>query len=1167
MGVFFLPFLKKKNCVFILLILFFLVFAVNKTENNASAAVNPLRVFKDIDEGNGDWRYVRYLASKGAVNGYPDGNFLPHKPLSWSEALKMVICMSEINFDKRNNVSDDISLKHWAASYIREAKSRGWVKEIIPDKKISGKEAIKIILLFSNYKTKKGEISEFQIKLIDSFLNEVEREWAVRKYISRNEMARVLATADILTENTNNYFLFEIKPLKGELYFLKQNGGVFQKEEIRTKRNVSGEKEFITGSNSEAEIKLGNNCSVLLKEGTRMRISSINAVPYIDTAGLVVPEIKNFNLELEMGEIFVFFRGGELLKLDDTKAGKQFSKENKTITFVSEKISVTADEAVWQHKIGPRGDTLSVVQGEIKVLSGGREIKLRAGDCWRSFLADKCGRNFIFPKDVCRSWQNVGYWLKTQGQVEEDEKLNEVLEAVKSIAGCVKREEEAQKDLINAAITYTGEITAAGGEEIVLEALLEEEGTKKVLAGEKIIFNINSREFSAYTDEIGKASVRLSLDGWQPGAYKLSVLYPGSRIYSAVTIKKVLYVKEADSEAEIEYAGVTESYAGIPIKCTARLIYLGEPMVGERLLLSTGEQNFESVTDENGEAEWELIFKSSGSHNINIQFFKEGWETVSLTKEITVLPHLEDIFPSEAPAGATLDLYGEGLGMSGGKVYIGSMEAEIEGGVWEDKHVRVKVPAGLETGEYSVSLELVGTGRSNELTLVITSQPFISSINPESGFPASLVTISGSNFGKNLLETGGIYWDGTRAKVISWSEGSITAEVPSGLQGTEAVKVLVAGVESNSVNFSLLSPWPMYGGGYNHKNLSLYAGDFSEEAVFQELNVEGVAKFTGPALIDQRGYLILLDESGCVWEVTPEGDYRQLVETGEGGSSTVPALDKFGGLYVPSQAGNIHFYNNERELQESYLIGGELAQGLVVGPNNRLLVCSRDNSGDTYLYLFEPYGKRLLGVSWVGSGEPGVPAILGDGSIVQSAGPRLNILSEEGVLITSLSISSGNWSSPLVSLDGKTIFSTVRSSQNSEENGLYRMQFVDNNWEIKRFTGLYNEEEFTPPSLGADGTIYVGSNKGVVYAIDPDNCSPIRELQIQEEVTITAPPVIDEKGRVFLGTPDGHFFIWDVEEDQFYSFDVPQGKVFSPSITPGGRIWAIIDGKLYFLNN
>lgn len=97
-----------------------------------------------------------------------------------------------------------------------------------------------------------------------------------------------------------------------------------------------------------------------------------------------------------------------------------------------------------------------------------------------------------------------------------------------------------------------------------------------------------------------------------------------------------------------------------------------------------------------------------------------------------------------------------------------------------------------------------------EETTSTGDSPIIDSINPITGIPGQVVTISGSNFGDYDQSISFVYFNGVKAEIsadgtdILWADDEITAKVPAGAT-TGDVVVEVSGKKSNGIKFTIPS--------------------------------------------------------------------------------------------------------------------------------------------------------------------------------------------------------------------------------------------------------------------------------------------------------------------------------------------------------------------------
>jgi hypothetical protein len=121
---------------------------------------------------------------------------------------------------------------------------------------------------------------------------------------------------------------------------------------------------------------------------------------------------------------------------------------------------------------------------------------------------------------------------------------------------------------------------------------------------------------------------------------------------------------------------------------------------------------------------------------------------------------------------------------------------------WADSRFELQVAAKVEQNiSKSVFVEIAvggAPGGNADSTVVMPTLLTIQSISPTLGGAGTQVVITGTGFG--LAEwSHAVIFNGTPATIISWTDTSITAEVPVGAV-TGAVSVFVGYVESSCPN-------------------------------------------------------------------------------------------------------------------------------------------------------------------------------------------------------------------------------------------------------------------------------------------------------------------------------------------------------------------------------
>ncbi|MHB1125995.1 MAG: S-layer homology domain-containing protein [Bacillota bacterium] len=111
------------KAVYILLAVIFII----------SAAPNPTyaeqQSFKDVDELQSSWPYVRYLVNAGAATGYPDGTFRPQEGTTRAQVAKIITLLAGWPLEKPEVPTfRDVPSNHWAYPYVETAVKRGILK-------------------------------------------------------------------------------------------------------------------------------------------------------------------------------------------------------------------------------------------------------------------------------------------------------------------------------------------------------------------------------------------------------------------------------------------------------------------------------------------------------------------------------------------------------------------------------------------------------------------------------------------------------------------------------------------------------------------------------------------------------------------------------------------------------------------------------------------------------------------------------------------------------------------------------------------------------------------------------------------------------------------------------------------------------------------------------
>jgi len=90
------------------------------------------------------------------------------------------------------------------------------------------------------------------------------------------------------------------------------------------------------------------------------------------------------------------------------------------------------------------------------------------------------------------------------------------------------------------------------------------------------------------------------------------------------------------------------------------------------------------------------------------------------------------------------------------------------------------------------------------------------------------------------------------------------------------------------------------------------------------------------------------------------------------------------------------------------------------------------------------------------------------------------------------------------------------------------------------------------PAIGPDGTIYMGSDDGALYAIAPDTGEEIWRFQTGDSVKSC--PAIGPDGTIYFGSTDNYFYALRSNGELKWSYIIGEYIFSSPAVGPDGRI-------------
>lgn len=271
--------------------------------------------------------------------------------------------------------------------------------------------------------------------------------------------------------------------------------------------------------------------------------------------------------------------------------------------------------------------------------------------------------------------------------------------------------------------------------------------------------------------------------------------------------------------------------------------------------------------------------------------------------------------------------------------------------------------------------------------------------------------------------------------------------------------------------------------------------------------------YASPA-IGPDGTIVVGAQDGSVYAFNPDGSTKWIAAVTDDWIDASPTIGTDGTVYTASWDGILYALNGaDGSLKWKGGTGGFIIASPAIGPQGSVYV----GSNDGLLYAFSSDGTLRWTSETSGSFDPvnGAPVLNNEGTIVYF----------------------GTDSGTLMALD--TADGTLQ----------WRFAAAD----LHPPGPDESAEISSAPSIAADGTLYVTSENGYLYALDPDGGL---RWDYKAADSIRSSVVIAEPGTLYFAAQDGYLYALDTEGLQLWESFI--GDVFysTPALDQEGRIIA-----------
>ncbi len=346
------------------------------------------------------------------------------------------------------------------------------------------------------------------------------------------------------------------------------------------------------------------------------------------------------------------------------------------------------------------------------------------------------------------------------------------------------------------------------------------------------------------------------------------------------------------------------------------------------------------------------------------------------------------------------------------------------------------------------------------------------------------------------------------------------------------------------------SPWPCWGHDSRHTRLSSYNTSDVDGTIdwkFQADNgfISGVAVGNGGTVYVSSGELTALNPDGTKKWVIFNSNKDSEKENAPSSLVSAPAVRSDSTIYVVHE-GNLHAVNPDGTIKWSFKTEDDVNSFPSIGPDSKVYV-----SSDNHLYAVKPNGEKRWSLEADGEWFSPSASISSDGTIYittfneSSDKSHLHAISQEGEKKWSHEHRSFLPLTPVIGPNG-TIYLPFTSGIEALNPGGTRkwrysspsgngpvsigpngkicvsigsLSVLDENGK-KRWGYEPNSSFSYAASVGAEGTIYVPTEKGRLFAIKPNGT---KKWSTQLNARPSRPPVIGSNN-IYVGTFNGTLY-------------------------------------------